>query len=137
MRANREYEHKYEYGRYVNYVLPTPEGSMWGDEAFMYARDNRVDEYHLMDKAWITFENWVQGIVQKHKGDREGAEYTIGKEVLGWIQVRDPYALYIIIRSNWKDFRDGFLLPDTPKVVLDLVDAILYDKMTEEERNMP
>lgn len=128
---------KYKYGRYVKYVPPKIEECTFGDHAFLYARDNDVSQYHLMREAWKEFEAWADNIVKEHEAEPESAQVKIGRELVKWSRQQDSFALYVLIRMHWKTFRDNFLLPDTPQIVLDIVDALLKGKMTEEERNVP
>ena len=104
----------------------------FGDEYFLFHNGCGLPKYEDMETQWNVFIDWVKTVMStKEESDDI---YRLGKEVIRWAEDRDPFALYMLTRTHWVEFRDNYLTEDAPFIVKEIIDEIMAGKMTEKEK---
>ena len=110
---------------------------VFGDEHFFYEGEDGSPKYEDVDEKWEQFVCWLETVRernQKLEGFADSCPDRVGGEVIKWAKKKDAYAIYLITKMNWVEFRDTYLLPqDCPKIALEFIRAIMYRKMTEKQ----
>lgn len=110
---------------------------IFGDEHFFYEGEDGRPKYENIDEKWDEFVKWMEMVRERNKsmeGFEDSRPDRVGREVTKWARRHDGYAIYMITKLNWVDFRDTYLLPkDCPEIVLEFIRSIMYHKMTEKQ----
>lgn len=110
---------------------------VFGDEHFFYDEEDGSPKYKDIDEQWDKFIQWIKE-VRENKKTEEGFENSsgdnVGREVIKWAEKRDSYAIYLLIKFHWTEFRDTYLLTSgCPQIVSEFARGIMYKKMTEKQ----
>lgn len=110
---------------------------IFGDEHFFYEGEDGRPKYENVDIKWNEFISWLE-MIREHNKTVEGFEDScpdrVGREVIKWAEKQDAYAIYMIIKFNWVEFRDTYLLAEgCPEIVLEFIRSIMYHKMTKKQ----
>ena len=110
---------------------------VFGDEHFFFEGDDGSPKYEDVDEKWDRFVEWLEKVRERNRlteGFKDSRPDRVGGEVIKWAKEKDAYAIYIITKFNWVEFRDTYLLPsDCPEIVLEFIRAIMHNKMTEKQ----
>ena len=110
---------------------------IFGDEHFFYEGEDGSPKYEDIDEKWDELVKWLETVRQRNKtieGFEDSCPDRVGREVTKWAKRQDGYAIYMITKFNWVEFRDTYLLPgDCPEIVLEFIRSILNKKMTEKQ----
>ena len=128
MEENKNINHQF-----ADFECPKIEECILADDYLFFEDETGMPIYPDIHNHWKIFSDWVSKIREEHKKEPASAQVVIGTELLKWAENWDVFALYMIMRVHWKAFRDAFILPDAPKEFWELVDYIMYEKMTEGE----
>lgn len=110
---------------------------LYADDYFLFDGKEGKPRYKDMEEKWNIFIEWIDKVAGRKK-EEEGQDsryaYQLGHEVVRWAKDRDVFALYILTRRHWVLFRDNYLTDDAPKIVREIIDGIMLNKMTEKEK---
>jgi hypothetical protein len=124
---------KYKYGRYIKYEPPKIEGCKLGDELLYFEEATGKPMHWDIEKRWEICLDWMISIRDQNIDNPQSPAILLGNEIIKWMEIRDTFALYMLMRTRWRAFRDTFLLPQAPPEMMELVDFIMYSRMTKEE----
>ena len=110
---------------------------VFGDEHFFYNEEDGSPKYENIDEQWNIFIQWIKDVREKKKsleGFKDSSADKVGGEVIKWAGKHDTYAIYLLTKFLWREFRDTYLLePGCPDIVLEFIRGIIYKKMTEKQ----
>lgn len=110
---------------------------VFGDEHFFYNEVDGSPKYENIDEQWDIFIQWIRDVREKKKtveGFSDSSADRVGREVIKWAEKHDAYAIYMLTKFLWVDFRDTYLLESgCPEIVLEFIRGIMYKKMTEKQ----
>ena len=110
---------------------------VFGDEHFFYNDEDGSPKYENIDEQWEMFVQWIKEIREKNQtvdGFQDSSADKVGQEVTKWAIKHDAYAIYLLTKFHWVEFRDTYLLADgCPEIVLEFIRGIMYKKMTERQ----
>lgn len=104
----------------------------FGDEYFFFHKGCGSPKYEDIEVQWNVFIHWIKTVMNTK--DENDKIYGLGREVIRWAESRDPFALYLLTRTHWVDFRDNYLTENAPQIVREFIDEIMITKMTEQEK---
>lgn len=110
---------------------------VFGDDYFLFEGQTGKPRYENMAEQWQIFIDWIAKTAEQKK--EEGGEdnmyaHQLGQEVVKWAKNGDTFGIYILTRMYWVLFRDNYLTEDAPKIVREIIDCIMLNKMTEKEK---
>lgn len=110
---------------------------VFGDEHFFYNDEDGSPKYENIDEQWEIFVQWIKEIREKNQkvdGFQDSSADKVGQEVIKWAIKHDAYAIYLLTKFHWVEFRDTYLLADgCPEIVLEFIRGIMHKKMTERQ----
>ena len=136
--CNQEYESRDNGFEIVRQGLPPElEGCGFGDEFFMFEGAEGHPRYQDVNEVWDLFIQWIekgQRQMLTLQKDEESYEYWIGSQLIDFARKRNVHSMYMIMKRNWEEFRDNYLnREECPKAVMEFVQGIMYEKMTEKQ----
>ena len=123
---------------YVKRELPEiTKDCRFGDEYFFYEEEVGKPKYEDMNEKWNIFAQWIEDVREKcleKEGFVDSYPDRVGHEVAKWARRHDFYVISQITMLHWEIFRDTYLLVDgCPELVLEFMQGIMYEKMTEKQ----
>lgn len=110
---------------------------IFGDEHFFYEGEDGRPKYENIDDKWMELVKWLETVRERNRtveGFEDSRPDRVGQEVINWAKRQDAYAIYMITKLSWVEFRDTYLLQeDCPEIVMEFIRAIMYGKMTENQ----
>ena len=110
---------------------------VFADDYFLFEGETGIPRYKDMNEQWNIFMDWISKTAERKK--EEGGEdnlyvYQLGQEVLKWARNWDTFGLYMLTKVHWSGFRDNYMTEDAPKIVREIMDNIMLNKMTEKQK---
>lgn len=109
----------------------------FGDEYFIFDEQDGSPKVYEGEQLWEKFIQWMETIYERLKSSEEfqdSEEYEIGQEIVKYALLRDTFDVYMLMKIHWVKFRDTYLLTeDCPDYILEFVNGIMHEKMTEKQ----
>lgn len=117
----------------MKFAAPKVEECKIGDEYFFLDSETGMPIHENIEEKWNIFVNWMKKVREENKDDPGSAAVVLGNELIKWAEIRDTHVLFLLMRTRWTAFRNTFLTPEAPPEIMEFVQNIMYDKMTEEQ----